>query len=251
MWCPGITLCLLLLSFICTALSGRTDQFGLQPRASSGSGGGPKPPLPSHAISNAPAHGNPSLRLFGVNLTPGHKSTSPTHSTNSRPSHSAQQRVSVSEHSAHSAHMAGARPQTGTKQPGQLSHLVEGLHPIRVDRSPRVPNTHVPGRKPGRPLGSKNKPKSDIVLVKPVRPAKGAKWWNTVGGRPNPPPAADGAGRRYESQKKRYERKKLKQAGNLPDEHPNKHKHHQPGGPGSPGAGSHAVSKRRLQEGKY
>lgn len=72
-------------------------------------------------------------------------------------------------------------------------------------------------------------------------------WWKRPGGHP---PSQQGAGTHYEASKKSREKKKLKTQGTQADDHPTWHPHHpsRGGGPGSPGAGGHALSRRALQK---
>lgn len=209
-----------------------TNGLDLQPRGS-GSDSSPSRISPSHSKGKAPMYQSTGM-LEDIVHQALRRPPSPSHTIHSS-----------GTLPAHSHTSTGPYPQTHTKQPGQLGHLVDGLHPLRVEKKPGVP-----ARRGGRPLGSKNKPKSSSQSVavkplqaKPARPAKGSKWWNTPGGRPRPALSAYGTGPRYASQKRYREKKKLAETGKLPDEHPTKHLHHPPGGPGSPGAGSHAVRK--------
>lgn len=206
------------------ALARRTSSSGSKSSSHSASASTKKEKDPAHATS--------SFRLFGVNVTPG------------KPASPAQSKQKVGSHAGHElASSSPSNPKARTA--GQLGHLVASLHPIRVDTRP--PSD--PKKPPGRPKGwVKSLDKSKVAQTvgpKPARPAKGSHWWNTAGGRPGPPQATYGTSRRYESRMK-YARKvkMLKQMGKSLDQHPDKHQQHPPGGPGSPGAGSHAVSKR-------
>lgn len=239
----GLALLLLILVLMCPPLSGRIDHVRLQSRGSSSSGEGSKSPLRSHDKGKAPAHGGPSVRLFGVNVTPGHKSVPQSQSRQSGRSHSTDPTKAGASHSTHLELIASSHQQSGSQHSGLPSHLAESVQPIHAHKGPPV-GVNVSRKPKGRPLGSKNKSKS---VAPAVKLARGEKWWKVAGGRPKAPAAAFGYGRRYESQKKWAERKKLKQAGKIPDDHPAKHPPPPPGGPGSPGASSHAVSKRNQK----
>lgn len=212
--------------------------FDLESRGSSGSDTGSQPPSPSRNKGKAPAHETGpshqvhSVRLFGVNVTPG-KPSSP-----GRPNHFNQ------AHTAHPPSHSSPHPQT--KQPGRLGHLIPDMGSDQFSYK-RIANpmgrpkkgTYVaPGiRRPRRKAGSSSEPKSK------------EPWWKKKGGTPN---IQGGTHRWYNTSRNRRERQKLeKQAGPV-SEHPSGHQHHQGGGgPGSPGAGSHAVSKRRLRGHEY
>lgn len=169
---------------------------------------------PNHA--NPPPHQAHSTRLFGVNVTPG-KPTSPSHTTESSP------------------HSSPEHP----KLPN-MRHVVAGLyvHPSKLKR---------PG--PNTPTDASKKPKST------VKTEEREPWWKKEGGRPTVRRPL-GTGPRYEQQRNAREKKKQllqeQQAGLHSSGHPQYfHKGGGGRGPGSPGAGTHAVSKRRLATVEY
>lgn len=237
----------LLLIFSGQAFGGTSHGPDLQVRGSSGSGPGAKSPSPTHSKEKAPAHEGPSVRLFGVNVTPGHKPVLSPHSKQSpNLPYEQSDHSSSSRHAPVVHHPAPLHSHETGKHSGSLGHLVAGLQPHPPQRPANPP------RRPGRPKGAKNIPKSvkasEALTARPARTAKGQKWWKTAGGTPSASKSAHGTSDRYERQKRYRERKKLGLVGKPLDEHPTKHHQHPPGGPGSPGAGSHAISKRRLWE---
>ena len=168
----------------------------------------------------APAHGTgPSTRLFGVSVAPG-KPPSPKHSSQSLKTHT--EHDSQKEHATLLPHMgrhfaALHSSANARKRPWPVSASVGPKHGQKADSGPSV-----------------------------AKPRINSKWWKVPGGRPyvrRPP----GESPRYEVQRRVREKKKLKMlAAPQADEHPPGHHPSQGGGgPGSPGTGSNAVSKRR------
>lgn len=153
-----------------------------------------------------------------------HQTTSSSHSLHSHPQihpthlgHSTH--TNLPAHAAH-AHSIDHPQSAPSPQLKGLRQIGAGLHPAEV----------VPGKRPAR-VGLPEKQK--------------VKWWQKAGGKPANP---RGTGPFYETQRRYREMKKLQKAqGKHMDEHPSGHHPHTPkgGGPGSPGAGSHAISRRR------
>lgn len=143
----------------------------------------------------------------------GHPQTHPARPSQSTPSFQ-------TADTAH-AHPAVYSESTPHPQLKGLGRIAAELRPVPV----------VPGKR--------------IRRVGPPQKQK-VKWWMKPGGKPA---NQRGTGPFYESQRRLREMKKLAKAqGKHTDERPSDHPWHPPkgGGPGSPGAGSHAVSKRRL-----
>lgn len=220
------------------------------PLVSRTSGSGSKPSSSSNPKGNSPTDGQKSVRLFGVDLHPSqssaarqkpvrlfgtnvHPAKSPAHESTS---HSPRQPAS-SVHLSQTAHDHQMHPVSGpTKRPGQLGHLVAGMK--QQDSFHRRP------KQTKRPTDAVQTPeeKAQNKFV--------GKWYNRPNSRPN---LQLGQSKYYETRKRYREKQKQKklEAQGSHDQHPSGH--HQQGGrgPGSPGAGSHAVSKRRLPQSGY
>lgn len=225
---------LLLLVASCEALRPTAHLFELEPRTSSGSGPQSKSPSPPSSTGKAPArdspqpHGQPSVRLFGVNVAPG-KPSSHVH-----PSQASQ------THTAHVVSSADFHPQT--KHGESVSHANVQMHPGQLSPQ-RTATTQLdaPTGKHSATSGPQQqatgKLSSSDAGFSPKDP-----WWKKKGGRPR---ATHGLGARFEIDKKYRERQKVKKIGQFLAESPFKHHHPHKGDdePGSPGAGSHAVSR--------
>lgn len=164
------------------------------------------------------------------------------------------------DHTPHSMHpMHGKSSDATNKEPGDLRHLVAGLQPGPKPRPPKARGR--PRKDPSEAL--KPKRPSNGIEKSPGGPAgHGAQaprlrgsgrhetgsWWQKPGGTPRAP---SGKGKLYEAQRKYRERKKLQKQGKQMDDHPSgpHHQHPKGGGPGSPSAGSQAVSKRQFGRG--
>lgn len=230
MRCFSIFLFLLMAALTSDSLVLQAYEDDLAVRTS-GSGSDSRSPSPSRTRGKTPAqeghstrlfgvevsegnkHKTHSTKLFGVNLTPG-KPASPAHSSHSTHSHSTQEIHSPASHSS-----------------------VQGQHPHHLSDA-RSANLAQLGKNPKnfRQRGEKKEPQE--------------AWWKKKGGKPR---ATQGLGPRYEIQKKYREKQKIKKIGQFLAQP--SFEHHRPpkgdNGPGSPGAGSHAVSRRRLRESEY
>lgn len=135
----------------------------------------------------------------------------------------------------------------------QLGYIGASIRPSLPPNKPKE-GRDKPKRGRGRPTkrpedaiaGPTQKAANQPAAAKPWNKGQGA-WWNRAGGIPY---RSQGTGPRYESLKKYRDNKKLRSSSsNPPDvsEHPYGPPHQGPhGGPPSPDAGSHAVSKRGL-----
>lgn len=229
---PFLLLTLLLSSW--TAFCASADASDLESRGSSGSGGGSKPPSPSKpngkgpAHESHPAHEGHSVRLFGVQVAPG-KPSGPGHPSHTTQSHSAHPSGHPIQH-AHTPTLGRLVPDMGSDK---YAHK-RVSNPVGRPRKGTA-DTRVPSRK-------------EVAAMKTSEPKTKEKWWNKKGGTPN---IQGGTHKWYSAQRKYREKKKLEKQGGPVSEHPSGHHPHGGGGPGSPGAGTHAVSKRRLAAWAY
>lgn len=191
-----------------------------------GSSTGSTSPPPSSSGAKSPPR--KSVRLFGVDVTPGVKGAGPA---------------------AHHAQTQHAHPAHTTTQ----AHHTQAVRP-----------THAASPHPGQ----SSRGRSSALYNEWVQGLSGDLAKSRSGPRPKPPPAPvypdpPGAKRlrappgthpRYQDQKRYREKKKAQMQAQLKGKRPAEHhEHHQQGkgggrGPGSPGAGAgtHAVMKRRL-----
>lgn len=210
----------------------------LRPRGSSRS------PSPEH--SERPTSLNLALSL----KPPGSSSQSPDLALSLTPP------GPLSGHSTQSAHQHPAQgppaPQASTVDTqittSRLGRLVAGMDP--QSKPSRKPPSH--SRRPPIGWSYKGLPGGTSTPLKASKPAgsdkpKGTRtrWWNQVGGLPH---RQQTTSPHYEYNKALREKQKLRKTMNKPpgsDEHPSGASQRPPSPP-SPGAGSHAVSKRRL-----
>lgn len=240
---------LLLLFFSCHFLCADANEPPQELRAR---GSGSRSPSPSRSTGKAPMQAAPSTGLLddivkhvvarpatsthashsteghSLQATPGHTHphalSTPTHQTQSTPP--------THTHPHH--YVSHSQPPSLPRLP-RLGHLAAQLQPAPTKEGPRK------RPKPKRlPPGVKAPPRSDKGTGKGKATGRGT-WWKKSGGTPV---VRQGASSRYESNKKYRENKKLREQGLHTDEHPSAHPPHG-GGPGSPGAGSHAVSRKR------
>lgn len=132
-----------------------------------------------------------------------------------------------------------SHPTPPAPEGGRLGHLVAGLLPAGRQKNRKRPSA-------SQGSGGATGPKSPQGGgEKPAKVPRG-KWWS----RPNSaPPMQYGTSKQYQSQKQIRERHKtLRAQGEHLDGHPSGHQQHPPRGPGSPGPGSHAVSKRSVDD---
>lgn len=221
-------------------------------------------PSPSHSREKSPTETSPRGKrpvheYHFKGIMDGHahqeiskRPASPAHSTHSGPS----TRLTLGP-TAHAHPGSGSGKHIGATSE-ILGNLAAGSNPGQIPEK----------RRPGRPKGSKDSIQRASRLqetrqaakekpsapprrrvhkpprAKPEATPSGNRWWQKVGGQPW---AASGAGPRYGDKRKLGEMQKVKMAGQRPDEHPSGHdQQHKGPDPGSPGAGSHAVSKRLL-----
>lgn len=213
-----------------------------------------RPTSPVHG-SGRPAHGSGMLedivhQAMRRPTSAAHESQQ-THPHTLHPSHATHSLAAAHQghlsQAVHSRH--GLSSHATSESSGTLDHVVAGLHggsrknhdqalkpkkqssDIVKPKKPAdvKPSTHGPQRPETR--GSGKHPKGP--------------WWLKPGGTPR---GAAGTGKLYESQRKYREKKKLEKQGKQADGHPSGPHRQSPkgGGPGSPSAGSQAVSKRRL-----
>ena len=254
------------------AISKRGVDGELSPR---GSGSDPKSTSSSDSKEKRPPHGTHSTRLFGVNVHQGGSRSPPRHDTHStrlfgvnvapgRPASPSQpSRAALSQHTVHPAHPtlnqagnkfrdeASASHSEGKKAAGRLGHLVAGLRPVRWRAQLSLSGKPVGARREiKRPRESKTGSASQEVTKASNRPKKVSgrtPWWKKPGGVPPSERVPDGTSRRAEGQRRYREKKKFKAVGLPADDHPSQHGKRPSGGPGSPGADGHAVSKRNVQ----
>lgn len=219
-------------------------------------GSGSRSSSPSSPKGKAPAHQDEYTGLLGDVVRQGQRKPATSHPTGlledvvhqataRRPSHghaSHSLPVHLSAHQNQVPHTPPAhpkkpnyssRPDPGHEEHGgRLGHIVAGLRPLSFHpRKASKQKTHdlgVSGAKSAEEAQSLSK----------------MKWWKRPQSRP---PAQYGTDKYYETRKRWREKKKEKKAKGLepPAEHPSNQQKHPPGGPGSPGAGSHAVGRRR------
>lgn len=268
--------CLWLLVSICGAMTFDLQDSALKPR---GSGSGSRSPSP-HGEGSGGKHSKPSGQgNQGKGKESAHPQPSgstkgdshrrplhvdlnkpPDHATQPSQSHHAPMFLSHARpvHPFHPVQAHGAQPrhplQTHPQRPSS-----EGVttHLLSKQSAARLAASFATGSK--RPAEASHHPQMDAKKAKPNwltmatgKPARGPMpgtrpaWWNQAGGRPR---RQSGTGHRYEEKKAYNEKQKLlkkQQQGFPPSEHHEQHpKPGGPRGPGSPGAGSHAVSKRR------
>lgn len=221
------------------ALCASMDHFtsALHPRGSHS-----RSPSPSSPRSKSPPHEAHSTRLFGVNVHPSHAKSPPREAAhpmrlfgvNVTPG-----KPASPSHATHSTHTGSSHSTPEHPKLANVKHVLAGLyvHPSKLKRP--AASTAIDASK---------KPKSTEETEKQA-------WWKKEGGRPTVRRPM-GTGPRYEQQRDAREKKKQilreQQAGLHSAGHP---PYFQKGGggrgPGSPGAGTHAVSKRRLATVEY
>lgn len=245
---------LLLVAFCQAACQGREG-----PRLCS-RGSGSRSPSPSRWGGQGSTH--ESTGLLGDIVRQGTKRPATphqaSHSTHIQAAHSSQPTHPPPAHTsqlphphpAHSGQPAQAHPAH------QLQSTPAQVRPKKrpYNRRPKPTTDTAPKHQPLPRLGqlvaglhsvpySRKAPVHDVLPQ--TQQHTNRSWWKKPGGRP---PSQIGTGTKYEEGKKYREAKKLKMQKEHLDGHPSGHQHHPPqgGGPGSPGAGSHAVAKRRL-----
>lgn len=199
---------------------------------------GSKSPSPSHSKSASPPHEPQGTKLFGVVLHEGPK----------QPARSEHPNQSLHTHRAHQ----GQTPAQHTQSiPSHVPTHAVRMHSIQHLKSTPSPQFKRLGRIGAELHPAPMKPMRRPVVSESSSPKQRVKWWQKAGGKPARP---HGAGPHYEEHKKYREKKKSenKQEKHT-DEHPSGHQQHPPkgGGPGSPGAGSSVVGKRRLEDSEY
>lgn len=231
MLCAKLILCLILLVCVFQSFC-----FAEEPISRLHARGSPRPSdskSPSHSGSGGHQSPPRTIRLFGVDISqPPKRPASPAHPSQTTHSHS--------PHTSASTHAAGSTPtRGGTLKLNHPKTLVKPRPKPSKEYAEWVSNLHGPIAK-----------KLPGPTIKPPAERKPRKF-----GPKTKPRAPAGTSKRYESDKRYQERKKLKklaeQAGNHPsghNEHPSREGRGGNGGgsPGSPGAGTHAVSKRRI-----
>lgn len=221
-----------LLLFICLALCATTFQVlctGTQRPGRSLDPAGSRSPSPSRPKPTSPARNAQGVKLFGVVIHEAPKEPVRLE----HPSQSQTPHIHAADPGRTSKHTSQS---TASRSPAHGTHAHPLIHLEQPKPIPRLKRlgSFVAGLHPGDAAPSK-------------RPAQTrAKWWQKEGGKPARP---HGSGPFYEEQKKYREMKKAeKQQGKHTDDHPSVHQQQPPkgDGPGSPGAGSNMVGKRRL-----
>lgn len=200
---------------------------------------------PSHEAHFPAAHGEQATHLHVAHPNQAtHSLGQPSQLAHHLPTHH------LAGHPAQLAHNSATHPE-GTpqsppksKEAGNLRHLVEGLRsvpakPRRPVGRPRkaITEFQAPKKQPGE-----NSQMHAPPTKKPLGTPKRGPWWKQEGGTPG---VQRGTAKYYDINRRYREKKKLMKQGKQADQHP-PGPHHQPpkgGGPGSPSAGSQAVSK--------
>lgn len=272
MRCAHVTALSLLLAVFCQVVYASTGQ--LWPRGS-------RSPSPDHhghvsgLLGDVVAQGHRRPVSSGASDIQSSKrpASSSEHGLHSSQSAHPSQAMHPSQatHSAHVVHSVAVHPSIvvhpstvihpSTMAHPSLSHTahvshsqtlneVAALRPGRSTNKPPEGRPYRASKSTGRPVGRPRKPAKEPKppkeprLPKPKgRPGPRDPWWKKSGGKPM---ASPGTGKQYEIGHRFRERQKAKQAqGQHHDDHPPFG--HQPPkgeGPGSPGAGSHAVTRR-------
>lgn len=252
---------LLLLVASGQALPSAGPKGSLSPR---GSDSDAKAPSPAIVKAKSPTLGTNHVRLFGANIHQAHErpstSTQSAHSTRlfGVNIHQPQDRPSTSAHSAHSTRLFGVNIQKSASPAGpKSSHSTHSQAKSGPHLHPKVGSAGllgqpVAGHQPVRAGSPAKKPKAlaadhEHPQVPGSSRAPKRKWWNQAGGKPN---VRYGTAVTYWRHREYREKKKL-QKQQAHDQHPSADRQHPSSGPGSPGAGGHAVSKRGLCESEY